>query len=387
MNAANRLLGHWWKLCSVAGVFVACSLAVTQSAGAATITPAAVLGSGSDVAYPVMDALDTLYNQSPGCTIIAPTGTQPLDFSCIPQSTDITTEDYAHDRISEAYPIGGSAGITQLCEQGLSGVANINFVRQTSAPSSSVCTGLHYVAYGRDGITWEAFSKISGSGTATFSNSSGACAGSTGLCLTQAQLQGIYVNCTITNWSQVGGNNVPIVRYTILPQFGTRKAFDTFLGGSSTSCPGTIQIDQTDNAEVAAANQKGAIVPVSVGSWNERYAKSKKNKTVLGQVDGVAPTVANLQNGTFPFGRFLYNVYCAASTCGTGSKATTATVNYIGEGGWICQATAHANDPVTGVNYRTEINNTILAEGFAPLPLGPVGGGSTLTDYCRLFTT
>ena len=40
-------------------------------------------------------------------------------------------------------------------------------------------------------------------------------------------------------------------------------------------------------------------------------------------------------------------------------------------------------DPITGVNYRTEIANTIRDYGFAPLPVGPQGGGSTLTNYCR----
>jgi ABC-type phosphate transport system substrate-binding protein len=388
----TRLRRHRWRVLFAAGVVAVPVLVAGQTAGAATnataVTPSVVLGSGSDVAYPVMLALDQLYNASPGCTVIAPTGTQPLNNECIPQSTDIKTENYDHDRISETYPIGGSSGITQLCEQGLTGVATTNFVRQTSAPSSTVCTGLDYVAYARDGITWEAFPKATGAGTKTFKNTSGACAGSTGLCLTQAQLQGIYVNCTITNWNQVGGGNVPIVRYSILPQYGTRKAFDTFLGGSSTSCAGTKLIDQTDNAEVAAADVPGAIVPVSVGSWNERYGKSTAvTAGALGEIDGVAPSVANLQNGTFPFGRFLYNVYCNATTCGTAKKASTATSKYLGPGGWICKATAHAVDPVTGVNYRTEINNTILAEGFAPLPSGPVGGGSTLTDYCRLFTS
>ena len=44
-------------------------------------------------------------------------------------------------------------------------------------------------------------------------------------------------------------------------------------------------------------------------------------------------------------------------------------------------------DPVTGLNYRTEIANIITAQGFVNLPVGPIGGGVSGSDYCRLTTT
>lgn len=366
----------------ISGGLLACVAAVSlavPSAGAATITPVVVTGTGSDVAYHVMTALDTLYNQSPGCTTIAPTGTQPLDQSCIPQSTDITTEDYSHNIITENYPIGGSAGVSQLCEQGLAGVANVDFVRQTSAPSASVCTGLRYVAYARDGVTWESFPNATGSAAAGVTN------------LTQAQLQGIFVSCTITNWKQVGGASAPIKVYTILPQYGTRKAWDTFLGGSSASCPGVKQIDQTNNSQIAAADLKDAIVPVSVGSWTERY-KARPGSSALGKIDGVAPSLTTIQNGTFPFARFLYNVYCAgdptkSNKCGTASPAASAVTKYVGENGWLCTASKHATEPISGLGYRSKMVKTINLFGFAALPLGATGGGTAFTNYCRLFTT
>jgi phosphate transport system substrate-binding protein len=371
---------------------VAVTLA-TGSAAATTITPTPVIGSGSDVMFHVSSALDLLYNESPGCTTVAPSGTQPLDQSCIPQAGDITTENANHDLISEEFPIGGSAGVNQLCQQGLSGVASINFARQTSAPSASVCTGLRYVAYARDGLSWEAFPGVAGSATASMNNQAGSCAGSTGFCLTQTQLQGIFVNCTITNWNQVGGANAPITVYSILPQYGTRKAWDLFIGGSSSSCPGVKLVDQTDNSEIAAGDLATAIVPVSVGSWTERY-KLKPGGSALGAIDGVAPTLTTVGNGTFPFGRFLYNVSCAgdpahSNLCGTASPASSATTRYVGVNGWICKqgATAHTKDPITGINYRTEIASTIKKYGFSPLPSGPTGGGTTLTNFCRLFTT
>ena len=58
---------------------LATAVAVVATAGAATL-PTTVIGSGSDVTYHVATAIDTLYNQSPGCNVISPTGssTQPL---------------------------------------------------------------------------------------------------------------------------------------------------------------------------------------------------------------------------------------------------------------------------------------------------------------------
>jgi hypothetical protein len=370
------------------GLAVIGPVALAGSAGAATITPVNVLGSGSDVTFHVMSRLDLLYDESPGCTTIAPTGTQPLDDSCIPQAGDITTENYDHNQVHEAFPIGGSSGEQQLCSQGLAGVANISFARQTSV--SDKCTGLNYVAYARDGITWEAFPGAAGSATASMHNVSGACAGSSGFCLTHQQLVNIYVNCTIKNWDQVGGANKAIKIYTILPQYGTRKAFDTFLGGSSSSCAGSTQIDQTDNAEIPTADRAAAIVPVDTGSWKERYSK-KPAGSALGLIDGVAPDIKNILSGAFPFSRFLYNVYCKGdpsngNKCGTASPSSAAVTSYIGPSGWICKTT-HAADPITGVGYHTEIAAAITNFGFAPLPKGATGGGTTTTNYCRLFTS
>ena len=385
-NSIARRAARWAVLTGLT-LSIAIPSMMGGPANAATVYPTEVLGSGSDVMFHVSSALDLLYNESPGCTTIAPTGTQPLDFECIPQSGDITTENYAHDRISEAAPIGGSAGVNQLCQQTLTGVANIDYARQTSAPNPAPCTGLHYVAYARDAITWEAFPSGKKAPSVGMNNQSGNCAGSSGYCLTQQQLKDIYVNCTITNWNQIGGSKShAIILYTIKQQFGTRKAFDLFLGGSSSSCPGVQVVDQTDNSEIPAKDKPYAIAPVSVGSWTERYG-SVKQTSKLGEIDGVAPTASAIQGGSFPYTRFLYNVFCAAASCGKASTASQATINYVGEEGWICTANPHAVDPITGVDYRTEIANTITKYGFVPLPLGVIGGGDLNSDYCRLTTT
>lgn len=361
-------------LVSVAAVAV--TLAATAgTASAATSFPTDVLGGGSDVTFHIMSRIDQLYNESPGCVTIAATGTQPEDNGCI--SADVTSENVNHDRISEAFPIGGSAGEDELCKHGLANEAPIDYARQTAVGAK--CTGLHYVAYARDGITWESFPGVSGSHAVGVKN------------LTQAQLQGIFVNCTITNWSQVGGTSGAIKIYTILSQYGTRKSFDTFLGGSSSSCPAVKQIDQTNNAQIAAADKANAIIPVSVGSWNERYKKTPGGSQ-LGSIDNVAPSNANIAGGSFPFSRFLYNVYCKGdpangNKCGTASPAPAAVTKFIGESGWICKSSGHTTDPITGTAYGTEVRNAITNFGFAVLPKGATGGGTTTSNYCRLFTS
>jgi hypothetical protein len=69
--------------------------------------------------------------------------------------------------------------------------------------------------------------------------------------------------------------------------------------------------------------------------------------------------------------------------------------DYIGEQGWICKADDnsapgtnqgfyHDTDPKTGVSYGTEISNVIFANGFVPIPYGPIGGGVVGSSKCRI---
>jgi hypothetical protein len=221
-------------------------------------------------------------------------------------------------------------------------------------------------------------------------NQAGTCAGSTGttqFCLSQSQLQGIFITCTIKNWSAVGGQNVAIQIYTPQSGSGTRKTWDKFLGGDSSHCIPASQLAThvvPENSNTAILKRSGAIFPFSYGIWTTQV--HGKGGAVLGAVDNVAVSVSTIVDGSFPYGRFLYNVYCSAS-CSSGASSTEA-VNYVGEEGWICKPSAsHAADPATGVNYTTEIQSAISSNGFVPLPSGVIGGGDPNSDYCRLFTT
>jgi phosphate transport system substrate-binding protein len=354
-----------------------------------------VLGSGSDTTQFMMHQLDGLYLFSPGCAQI-PTPSGPaawLDFSC--QSPDpagtVATENYAHDQVHEAYFLGSGNGIKQLCQQGLAGVSPIDFARSSRVPGTSDCTGLNFVAYARDGISWEAFDTTT-SGVHGMNNQAGTCAGSTGLtqfCLSQSDLQGIFITCAIKNWNQVGGANVPISIYTPQAGSGTRKTWDSFLGGDSSKCiPANLQathvIDENMNSFIPTTDRDGAIFPFSGGVWKTQV--NGQGGAILGAVDNVYPSNSAISSGSFPYSRFLYNVTCVA--CTTGKQSSPATINYVGPEGWICKTTTnHAINPVTGNNYRTDIAQAIGAAGFVPVLQGVIGGGNTNSDYCRLVTT
>jgi hypothetical protein len=114
------------------------------------------------------------------------------------------------------------------------------------------------------------------------------------------------------------------------------------------------------------------------------------NSSLLGAVDKIPATAITIQNGTFPWGRFLYNVFKP-------STASSATKGYVGEEGWICKPAfpvggvtnfnGHATNPITHNNFQTDIQNAIKAAGFVPLSKGTIGGGDNNQDYCRLTTT
>ncbi len=62
---------------------------------------------------------------------------------------------------------------------------------------------------------------------------------------------------------------------------------------------------------IANGDAKRAISLASYGTWTGKI-KPFPDGSKLGQVDGVAPVKKTLVDGSFPFGRFIYNVYCTA---------------------------------------------------------------------------
>jgi ABC-type phosphate transport system substrate-binding protein len=396
---------------AVALATVAMTLIGAAPAGASLVSPSnnLIIGSGAQVDYDVMQQLDTLFNDSPGCQLIA-TGTQaqPLDFSC-PSSSNATfppeangqpeygyTENPGNDVAVSEPAIGATGGISQLEDQGAHGTAasanvanNINYARSSRAPKtggSGDDVGLNFVAFGKNAVSWFHFTEVGGQATPSANVHN----------LTSTQLQQIYSH-TITNWDSVGGANAPIKVYSVPKSSGVDSTFSSFLGSGVTD-PGTNAnntiVPQNEDAAILANGTTAAadaIIDYSVGTYNGQCKTGSSNcggsplpsgdTNALGSVNGAAPTQGNILNGSFPIPQILYNAYSNGSNTNI-PAATPATLNYVSEDGFLCkeQRTPQGkeiDDPNTGVWYHTEIDNVISAAGFIPLPNGAPASGNT----------
>lgn len=209
-----------------------------------------------------------------------------------------------------ARPDGSGAGIKALQNSPrLAGTTHdvIDFARSSRAPKDGE-QNLAFLKFAVDSVTWARNGAAKGNATN----------------LSQAQLKGIF-NCSITNWKQVGGANLPI--RPMVPQngSGTRSFFLSKLGitdpgAAGLKCWKTVQ--EHDPAPIAAT--KGAIGPMSVARYLAPRGANMKGIT-LGGVDKKSPIDRKGQlNTIFPFSRDVYNVVKR-----TGGTATGAVPSYL----------------------------------------------------------
>jgi len=114
--------------------------------------------------------------------------------------------------------------------------------------------------------------------------------------ITTAQLKQIYSG-QVTNWSQVGGPNLPIVVVSRPASSGTRATFQKYiLGGNETiSGPSSLTTDSTGTVITNVAQNNGAIGYAATGP-----AKLNSGVTLL-SIDGVAPTSDNTTTNMYKF--------------------------------------------------------------------------------------
>ena len=131
--------------------------------------------------------------------------------------------------------------------------------------------------------------------------------------LTSEQVKGIFEG-QITNWSEVGGNDEPIVVVTREDGSGTRSAFEEILGlqqeieGKKVSsiAPTALVAEGNGTIKATVASKSGAIGFVSLGFIDETV------KAV--SVDGVMPTVETVKSGEYSVSRPLLVVTDTEST-------------------------------------------------------------------------
>lgn len=111
--------------------------------------------------------------------------------------------------------------------------------------------------------------------------------------LTKDQLIGMYTG-TITNWSEVGGANQPIVVVGREAGSGTRGAFEELLAVED-KCKYSNEINSTGGVMAKVASTPGAIGYVSIDILDDTV------NTV--SIDNVAPTSDNIKANTYLLSR------------------------------------------------------------------------------------
>jgi phosphate transport system substrate-binding protein len=122
--------------------------------------------------------------------------------------------------------------------------------------------------------------------------------------LTMDQLKDIYT-AKVTNWKDVGGSDAPIVLNARESSSGTSTFFQEHVLGKGTPYAATAMLQPATSQIVSGVGQDaGAIGYVGLGYLNDTV-KAILLKKDAGS-DAVAPTVANVVNGTYLLARPLF---------------------------------------------------------------------------------
>lgn len=126
--------------------------------------------------------------------------------------------------------------------------------------------------------------------------------------LTTEQVQAIYAG-EITNWSQVGGSNEPIVAYQRNEGSGSQSMLIRFMDGKELmDPPAEWQLDLMSGIVdiVSQYHSTSASIGFSYRYYVEGIIQNPDIKLL--SIDGVAPTVENIQNGAYSVITPLYAV-------------------------------------------------------------------------------
>ena len=126
--------------------------------------------------------------------------------------------------------------------------------------------------------------------------------------LTTEQVQGIYTG-EITNWSEVGGKDEKIAAYQRNEGSGSQSMLIRFMDGKEIMEAPTEMVDDLMVGIVERVSDYRSK-PGSIGFSFRYYLEGiiKNPDIKLLSIDGVAPTVENIKNGTYPITGPLYAV-------------------------------------------------------------------------------
>ena len=333
--------------------------------------------------------------------------------------TTFAQENPFNDVLVEVPPIGSSNGIQQLEDQGAHGVgatskgsainvAPIDLATSARAPAltSPSATGddkgLNFVAYAMDAVDWIHWTSVGGTATPSAAVTN----------LTVAQLTSIYKDqgCNgigsfagqsylTPNWACFGGSAAaPIAIYMANAGSGVESDWVSMLGLTGNfpyggEDPNHVIFQNETSSILANHDEADAIYFFSFGRFETQCAPdpslcsgASTNTLKLGEVGGIKPSAKTIEaqlpgsTGTMYPGDFLlYNVYSNGSNASIPATAPAA-LNAASEDGFLCKPSTSTDvDPNTGATYRSEINSTISAQGFFPLPLEVENGQGATT--------
>ncbi len=128
--------------------------------------------------------------------------------------------------------------------------------------------------------------------------------------LTREQLEGIFTG-KITNWKEVGGDDIKIIPYSRETSSGTYEFFKESVLKNKNYVNGIMSMPATGAIIQSVSQTKGAIGYVGLAYLN------KDVKAVQVSYDGgtkyVQPTVENAKNESYPIVRPLYYYYLTSS--------------------------------------------------------------------------
>ena len=132
--------------------------------------------------------------------------------------------------------------------------------------------------------------------------------------LTTQQIKDIYSG-KITNWAQVGGKNEPIAAYQRNNNSGSQSMLIRFMGDTTLATPPKELVSGTMGGiaeKVANYRSRSNSMGFSFRYYMEGIIQNPDIKLIA--IDGITPTVENIQNGTYPIIAPLYAVTWEGNT-------------------------------------------------------------------------
>ena len=136
--------------------------------------------------------------------------------------------------------------------------------------------------------------------------------------LTRDQVRRIYSG-SIVNWAELDGPNKEIFAIGRRPGSGTRDTFNEIIMGSREAETPGVAYDGGESSEVKFSTQRSDNAIGYMG-----YSFVMRGDARVVSLDGIYPTIENIENGSYPLARKLYFV-----TLGQPSPGARAFIDYV----------------------------------------------------------